>query len=105
MKNMFAMIKEAASLQKNMKNIQSKLRQKMVEYSSGEREVTVVARGDGTIAGIRIDPSVVKPDKVRELEKMVLKAVDGALEEAKTLGASEVKNLAAGMGLPDIPGL
>ncbi len=102
---MFKMIKEAASLQKNVKKIQAQLREKTVEYSSGQGQVTVKARGDGTIAQIRIDPAVVIPGRAAELEKMTLKAVEGALAEAKKLGAAEMKEFASKMGLPDLPGM
>ncbi len=102
---MFQMIKEAASLQKNVKKIQAQLREKTVEFSSGTGQVTVKARGDGTVAQVKIDPAVVVPERVADLEKMTLKAVEGALAAAKKLGASEMKNFAAKMGLPDIPGM
>ncbi len=102
---MFQMIKEAASLQKNVKKIQSQLREKTVEYSSGQGQVTVKARGDGTIAQVKMDPSVVVPERVAELEKMTLKAVEGALAEAKKLSAAEMKDFASKMGLPDLPGM
>jgi nucleoid-associated protein EbfC len=105
MKNMFQMIKEAASMQKNVKRIQAQLREKTVEYSSGPGQVTATARGDGSIARISIDPSVIAPERASDLEKMVLKAVDGALDAAKKLGATEMKAFAAKMGLPDIPGM
>lgn len=105
MKNLFAMMKDAASLQRNVKKMQADLRQKTVEFSSGKGEVTAVARGDGTIAGIRIEPSAIRPGEARELERLVLKAVEGAQEAATRLGAAEMKSFAAGMGLPNIPGL
>ena len=105
MKNMFKMLKEAASLQKNVKQIQSKLRKQTVEFSSGVGEITVTARGDGSIADIKIAPGVINPGKAAELEKMVLRAVEGAIGEAKKLSSAEMKNFAAEMGLPNIPGL
>lgn len=105
MKNMFKMLKEAASLQKNVKKIQSELRQKTVEFSSGVGQVTVTARGDGSIANVKIDPCVVDPRRAANLEKMVLNAVEGAIEKAKKLSTAEMKKFAAEMGLPDIPGL
>ncbi|MFC1461056.1 YbaB/EbfC family nucleoid-associated protein [Verrucomicrobiota bacterium] len=105
MKNMFKMLKDAASLQKNVKKIQSGLRQQTVEFSSGGGKITVTARGDGSIANIKIDPSVINPGKATELEKMVLGAVEGAIGEAKKLSGEEMKKFAAEMGLPNIPGL
>ena len=105
MKNMFKMIHDAAAMQKQVKKIQSQLREKTVEYSSAGGKVTVTARGDASVAAIRIDPAVINPAQPAVLEKLILSAVDGALEAAKELSARNMKNLASEMGLPDIPGL
>ncbi|MBI3986715.1 MAG: YbaB/EbfC family nucleoid-associated protein [Lentisphaerae bacterium] len=101
--NMFKMLKDAASMQRNVKKIQAELRQKTVEYTGGK--VTVTARGDASIATIRIDPSVIDPARPAALEKMVLTAVEGALEAAREMSAREMKKIVSDMGLPDIPGL
>ena len=100
-KDMFSMMKDAAAMQKNMKRIQGALRQKTVEFKAGQ--VTVVARGDATIASIKIDPAIIDPAKPAVLEKAVLQAVEGALLAAQRASGEEVKKLAAEMGLP--PGL
>lgn len=105
MKNMFQMIRDAAAMQRQVKNIQSKLREKTVEFSSGGGKVAVTARGDASVAAIRIDPSAINPAQPAVLEKLVLSAVEGALEAAKEMSARDMKQLASDMGLPDIPGL
>lgn len=105
MNNMFKMIRDAAAMQRQVKKIQSRLREKTVDFSSGGGKVTVTARGDATVAAIRIDPAVIDPAQPAVLEKLVLAAVDGALEAAKEMSAQEMKSLASTMGLPDIPGL
>jgi DNA-binding YbaB/EbfC family protein len=105
MKNMFQMIRDAAAMQRQVKQIQAQLREKTVEFSSGGGKVTVTARGDASIAAIRIDPAVINPAQPAVLEKLVLAAVDGALEAAKEMSAREMKQMASKMGLPDLPGL
>lgn len=105
MKNMFTMMKEAASMKKNMKKIQDGLRKQTVEFSTGDGKVSVTARGDGSVSEIKIDPSVVNPSNVKELEKLLLKAVSGALDDAKRLSAEEMSKMMGDMGLPKIPGL
>ena len=76
-----------------------------MEFSSGGGKVTVTARGDASISAIRIDPSVINPAQPAALEKLVLSAVEGALDAAKAMSARDMKSLASEMGLPDIPGL
>ena len=105
MKNMFQMIRNAAVMQKQVKKIQHQLRDKTVEFSSGGGQVTVTARGDASVAAIRIDPSVINPAQPAVLEKLVLAAVDGALDAAKDMSGREMKQLASEIGLPNIPGL
>jgi DNA-binding protein YbaB len=39
------------------------------------------------------------------LEKLVLAAVEGALEAAKKMSADDMQAMMADMGLPNIPGL
>jgi DNA-binding YbaB/EbfC family protein len=100
MMDMFKMIKEAASLQKNVKKIQKELARKTIEFSAGDGAVTVVAAGDGTVKSIRIDPRAVDPGQTTKLESLVLAAVSGALKQARDLGAKEVSRVASSMGLP-----
>ena len=57
MANMFKMIKEAHSMQKQMKQIQKELERQTIDFASGG--VKVVARGDMSIAGITIDPAII----------------------------------------------
>ena len=105
MTNMLKMLKDAVSAQKNLKKIQNELQQKTVEYSSAGGEVRVTASGDASVLSIKIDPAAVAPNRTDKLEKMILEAVNGALEEAKKLSAEHMQKLMADMGLPNIPGL
>ena len=105
MTNILKMIKDAAVMQKNMKKIQSQLRAKTVDFSSGNGLVTVTARGDASIAAVRIDPRAINAAQPAALEKLVLAAVDGALEAAKQMSAEDMKKMMGDMGLPNIPGL
>jgi hypothetical protein len=101
--NMMKMMKQAASMQKNMKKMQDELAERTVEFSSGGGMVTAVARGDLSVESVKINPQVVDPDDVEMLEDLVLAAVDGALKAAREMAAQEMSKLTAGMGLP--PGL
>lgn len=105
MTNILKMIKDAAGMQKNMKKLQAQMRAKTIEFSSGNGMVTVTARGDASIAAIRIDPRVLEAAHPAALEKLVLTAVEGALEAAKKMSADDMQEIMADMGLPNIPGL
>lgn len=105
MTNILKMIKDAAGMQKNMKKMQAQLRAKTVEFSSGNGLVTVTARGDASIAAIRIDQRAMDVAHPAVLEKLVLTAVEGALEAAKKMSAEDMQAMMGEMGLPNIPGL
>ena len=92
-------------MQKNVKKMQSQLRAKTVEFSSGNGLVTVTARGDASIAAIRIDPRAMDAARPAALEKLVLTAVEGALEAAKKMSADDMQTMMADMGMPNLPGL
>lgn len=100
--NMMKMMKQAAAMQKNMEKLQAELAERTVEFSSGGGMVTAVARGDQSIASLKIDPKVVDPQDVEMLEDLVLSAVDGALKAARDMAGAEMGKLTAGLGIPGL---
>ena len=105
MVNMMKLMKQAATLQKDMEKTQAELAEKSVTFTSGGGMVTATAKGDMTISAIKIDPEVVDPEEVEMLEDMVVAAVDGALKAAKDMSAEAMGQLTGGMGLPSMPGM
>jgi DNA-binding YbaB/EbfC family protein len=101
--NLMKMMKQAADLQKRMGEVQAGLAEKTVECSAGGGMVTATARGDLTIAAVKIKPEVVDPQDVEMLEDLVTSAVDGALKAAREMAAAEMGKLTAGLNLP--PGM
>ena len=101
--NMMKMMKQATDMQKKMETVQAELATRTVDFSSGGGMVTVTARGDLSVASIRIDPKCVDPTDVDMLQDLVLSAVDGALRAARDLAAVEMQKVTAGLNLP--PGM
>ena len=102
MPNFMKMMKQAASMQKEMERIQGELAGKTVEFSAGDSMITATAHGDGSLAGIKIDPKVVNPAEVDMLEDLITAAVDGALTAAKEMAAKELGKVTAGLGIPGL---
>lgn len=100
MANIMKLMKQAADMQKNMAKLQEELAAQTVDFSSGGGMVTVTARGDGSVAAIRIDPKVIDPNEPEMLQDLVLTAVDGALQAVKEKAAAEMSKLTAGLGIP-----
>jgi DNA-binding YbaB/EbfC family protein len=96
-------LKQAQKMQGQMQKVQEELAQREVEATSGGGAVKAVAKCDGTIARIKIDPKVVDPNDVEMLEDLIVSAVANVLELAKKTQNDEMSKLTAGMNLP--PGL
>jgi DNA-binding YbaB/EbfC family protein len=95
-------LKQAQKMQEQMQQIQNELAVREVEGSAGGGAVRAVARCNGTIAAIKIDPKVVDPSDVEMLEDLVLGAVVNALEEAKKTQDAELGKVAGGLNIPGL---
>jgi DNA-binding YbaB/EbfC family protein len=104
MANLAKLMKQAAAVQRDMERLQEGLAQRTAEFASGGGMVKVTARGDGSIASIRIDPGVIRASDPDLLEDMVLAAVNGALQAAREMAAAEMGKLTASLGLPNMGG-
>ena len=93
-------LKQAQKMQAEMQRVQEELAQREVEASAGGGAVKAVAKCDGTITSIKIDPKVVDPKEVDMLEDLVLGAVTNALQTAKKTQEEEMGKVTAGINLP-----
>src|SRR3954471_5130098 len=98
------LMKQAARMQQQMEQIQAQLAAKTVEATSGGGAVKVVAKCDGTIASIKIDPQAVNPADAQLLEDMILTATNQALGQAKEISNAEMGKVTSGFNLPGIGG-
>src|SRR5512138_796928 len=96
------LMKQAARMQQQMEQIQSDLANRTVEATSGGGAVKVVARCDGTIASLKIDPQAVNPADVQLLEDMIITAANQALGQAKEISNAEMGKVTAGFNLPGL---
>ena len=89
-------------MQQQMETIQAQLAARTVEASSGGGAVKVVARCDGTIASIKIDPQAVNPADAQLLEDMVVTAANQALGQAKEISNTEMGKVTSGFSMPGL---
>jgi DNA-binding YbaB/EbfC family protein len=94
------LIKEAAKMQENIQRIQTELAARTVETTAGGGMIRVTAKGDGTIAAIKIDPQAVSSEDVEGLEDLVTSGVNAALAAAKKMSEEEMAKVTAGFKLP-----
>jgi len=95
-------MKQASRIQKQMEDVQAALAAKTVEATSGGGVVKVVAKCDGTIASIKVDPQAVNPADVQLLEDMILSAANNALSQAKEISTAEMGKVTQGFNIPGL---
>lgn len=96
------LMKQAARMQQQMEQVQTQLAQRTVEATSGGGAVRVLAKCDGSLASIKIDPQAINPADAQLLEDMVLTAVNQALGQAKEISSVEMNKVTAGFNLPGL---
>ncbi len=95
-------MKQAARAQQQMEQIQAQLAARTVEATSGGGAIKVIAKCDGNIASIKIDPQALNPADVQLLEDMILSAVNQALSQAKEISNAEMSKVTSGFNLPGL---
>jgi DNA-binding YbaB/EbfC family protein len=93
-------MKQAARMQQQMEQVQNDLANRTVEATSGGGAVKVVAKCDGTIGSVKIDPQALNPADAQLLEDMILTAANQALTQAKEISTAEMGKVTAGLNLP-----
>ncbi len=96
------LMKQAARMQQQVEQIQQELANRTVEATSGGGAVKVVAKCDGTIASVKIDPQAINPADAQLLEDMILTAANQALGQAKEISNAEMSKVTAGFNLPGL---
>jgi hypothetical protein len=96
------LMKQAARMQQQMEQVQNQLAQRTVEGTSGGGAVKVVARCDGTLASIKIDPQAINPADAQLLEDLIVTAANQALAQAKEISTAEMGKVTAGFSLPGL---
>lgn len=102
MPNLGKLVKQAARMQQQMEQIQAELANRTVEATSGGGAVKVVAKCDGSIASIKIDPQAINPADAPFLEDMLVTAANSALDQAKQVSNAEMGKATQGFSLPGL---
>jgi len=101
-KNLFQMARQTMEMRSQMKKIQRELEQKTAEYSNAG--VTIVVRGDMTVASIKIDPEVVDITRLDKLERTLVENSNKAGKLAKDMASEQMAQIAKSAGLDGLLG-
>ncbi|MCI0537493.1 MAG: YbaB/EbfC family nucleoid-associated protein [Verrucomicrobiales bacterium] len=96
------LMKQAARIQRQMEEVQNQLTARTVESTSGGGAVKIVAKCDGTLASIKIDPQAANPADIELLQDMILTAANSALTQAKEISNAEMGKVTSGFNIPGL---
>jgi DNA-binding YbaB/EbfC family protein len=103
MKNFAEMMKQAKDLQGRMAEMQAEMERTTCEGRSGGGMVVVTLNGKGEMSGVKIDPSLLKPEEAEILEDLIVAAHADAKAKVEEVMKDKMKTLTGGLPLP--PGL
>lgn len=94
------MMKQAQALQSKMAEFQEEIANLAIEGAAGGGLVKVILDGTGALKGLRIDPSLLKPEEAEILEDLVVAAHADAKSRSEALIAEKMKAVTGGFDLP-----
>jgi DNA-binding YbaB/EbfC family protein len=103
MPDFLGMMKQAAQLQSKMQEMQAELDNVEVEGTSGGGLVAVRMTAKMEVKGIKIDPSLIKPEESEILEDLLVTAHNDARRKAEVAMQEKMQAITGKLGLP--PGL
>jgi nucleoid-associated protein EbfC len=101
--DLMKMMKQAQEIQGRMQQVQQDLAALEVEGQSGAGMVKVKLNGKFEARGIKIDPSLLKPEDAEMLEDLILAAFQDAKGKAEAAVQAKMQEVTGGLNLP--PGL
>ena len=92
----FEQIRQAQALVK----MQKELKKMQVEGEAGKGAVTVVINGEQKIVSVKISPEIVDPKNTKQLEQLIIKAVNDAQDKIQKAAVEQMK--AGGLKIPGL---
>jgi DNA-binding YbaB/EbfC family protein len=93
------------ALIEKMQKMQQELKNMTIEISEGGGACKIVINGHQEVQEVKIEPSLLRPDQAGALESLVVKTINKAIVESKSMIKGEVSKMTGGMNLPNIPGM
>ncbi|GLK55056.1 DNA-binding YbaB/EbfC family protein [Methylopila capsulata] len=103
MRDIMGMMAKAKELQQKMQDAQAELEQVTVQGAAGGGLVQLTLTAKGDLRGLKIDPSLLKPEDVEILEDLIVAAHADAKAKAEAAMQEKMSGLTAGLPIP--PGM
>ncbi|AVF03038.1 MULTISPECIES: YbaB/EbfC family nucleoid-associated protein [Devosia] len=103
MKDIMGMMKAAGEMKAKMEAMQAELADLVVEGNSGGGMVAVALTGKGDMRGLKIDPSLLKPEDAEMVEDLIIAAFNDAKGKSEAEAQRKMAEVTAGLPIP--PGM
>lgn len=103
MKDLMGMMKKAQEFQQRAQEMQAEAAAHLVEGSAGAGMVTVTMTAKGDLQGIKIDPSLFKPDDAEIVEDLIVAAHADARRKGEEFLQQKMSEMTSGLPIP--PGM
>ncbi len=101
--NIKNLLKQAEKVKEQMEKLQAEAGERIVEASAGGGMVTAVAKANGELISVKIEPAIVSEGDIEMLQDLITAAVNETLNRGREIMKEEMAKAATGFGLP--PGL
>ena len=98
----FEQIRQAQQLKSKLDRAQKELKKMQIEGEAGKGAVNVVVNGEQRMVSVKIAPEIVDPKNIKQLEILILKAVNDAQEKAQKAAAEQLKEVTGGLKIPGL---
>jgi DNA-binding YbaB/EbfC family protein len=103
MKDLMGMMKQVKDMQQRMQRLQEELAAIEVTGTAGGGLVSVTLTGKGDMKGVKIDPSLLKPEEAEIVEDLIVAATSDAKAKVEERLQQKMAEVTGGLPLP--PGM
>jgi DNA-binding YbaB/EbfC family protein len=103
MKDLMGMMKQVKEMQERMQRLQEELGAIEVTGTAGGGLVSVTLTGKGDMKGVKIDPSLLKPEEAEIVEDLIVAATTDAKAKVEQRLQEKMAEVTGGLPLP--PGM
>lgn len=98
----FDMIKQARELKSQLDKAQKELDKMVVESDTNRGAVKIKITGKQKVMEVIIDPKFINPDNPKQIQDLMKKAFNEAVDKSQKEAAKQLKGLTGGLKIPGL---
>ena len=97
--NMNNMLKQAQRMQRQMEESQKAMETKEFNATAGGGAVSVTITGKREVTAVKIDPEVLDPEDIEDLQDLIMVAMNDVLNQVEEANNDAMSKMTGGMNL------